>query len=168
MSDTFFSSDSLRSKGHLKYVQQASFDAPMPLALGGALPRVTVAFETYGQLNDRRDNAVLICHALSGDSHVARHDQRDDPGWWDLFVGAGKPIDTDRFFVICTNALGGCRGTTGPGDVDPRTGQRYGADFPVITVEDMVDLQRMLIDRLGIDTLLAVTGGSLGGHQALC
>jgi homoserine O-acetyltransferase len=167
MNDVFLSSDSKRSKGPLQHVRQIVFDTPMQLALGGELPCATVAYETYGTLSDARDNAVLICHALSGDSHVARHDEQDDPGWWDVMVGPGKPIDTERFFVICSNTLGGCRGTTGPDSIDPRSGQRYASDFPVVTVDDMVDLQQMLIERLGIDRLLAVAGGSLGGHQAL-
>ena len=128
---------------------------------------MTVAYETYGQLNAARDNAILVCHAISGDSHVARHDEEDDPGWWDIMVGPGKPIDTDRFFVICPNLLGGCRGTTGPGSVNPATGKPYGRDFPTITVGDMVEVQRRLLDHLGIGQLLAVVGGSMGGHQAL-
>ena len=110
---------------------------------------------------------MLICHALSGDSHVARHNAADDPGWWDIAVGPGKAIDTDQYFVICPNVLGGCRGTTGPSTVNPRTGKPYGADFPTITTGDMVDVQRRLVDHLGIRTLLAVMGGSMGGHQAL-
>jgi homoserine O-acetyltransferase/O-succinyltransferase len=110
---------------------------------------------------------VLICHALSGDSHVARHDTADDPGWWDIFVGPGKSIDTDRYFVLCPNILGGCRGTTGPNSVNPETSRPYGADFPVITVGDMVQVQRLLLDHLGIERLRAVVGGSLGGHMAL-
>src|SRR5690606_28022976 len=120
-----------------------------------------------GTLSPRRDNAVLICHALSGDSHVARHDGDDAPGWWDVVVGPGKSIDTDRYLVICSNILGGCRGTTGPNSINPATGRPYGAQFPQITLADMVDVQRRLIDHLGIETLRAVVGGSLGGHQAL-
>ena len=131
------------------------------------LPRVTVAYETYGRLAPNRDNAVLICHALSGDSHVARHDSADDPGWWDLVVGPGKAIDTDQYLVICPNILGGCRGTTGPNSTNPETGRPYGPDFPVVTVGDMVQIQRRLIDHLGIPRLLGVVGGSLGGHMAL-
>ena len=114
-----------------------------------------------------RDNAVLICHALSGDSHVARHDDADDPGWWDIVVGPGKCIDTDRYFVVCPNILGGCRGTTGPNSVNPETGRPYGADFPVITVADIVDAQRLLIDHLGIGRLRGVVGASLGGNMVL-
>ena len=116
------------------------------------LPRVTVAYETYGTLNPPRDNAVLVCHAISGDSHVARHDEEDDPGWWEVMVGRGKAIDTGRCFVICPNLLGGCRGTTGPASTNPATGKPYGADFPTVTIGDMVEVQRRLIDHLGIDS----------------
>ncbi|MGA2035245.1 MAG: homoserine O-acetyltransferase, partial [Thermoguttaceae bacterium] len=125
------------------------------------------AFETYGQLSARRDNAVLVCHALSGDSHVARHDAGDAPGWWDQVVGPGLAIDTDKYFVVCPNILGSCRGTTGPNSIDPVTGRPYGAEFPVITVGDMVQVQERLLDHLGIGRLRAVVGGSLGGHMAL-
>lgn len=163
----FDSSDTVRSGAPLRHAQSVTFDGPIPLALEGALPRVTVAYETYGTLNSRGDNAVLICHALSGDSHVARHDPSDDPGWWDLLVGPGCAIDTDRYFVVCPNLLGGCRGTTGPNSINPATGGPYGADFPTITVADMVEVQRRLVDHLGIRTLRAVVGGSLGGHQAM-
>jgi len=163
----FESSDSVRSAAALRYARQATFAQPLPLELGGTLPSVTVTYETYGALRAQRDNAVLVCHAISGDSHVARHSDDDDPGWWDLLVGPGKCIDTNRYFVICSNILGGCRGTTGPNCTNPQTGQPYGADFPAVTVGDMVEVQRRLIDHLGIDTLRAVIGGSLGGHQAL-
>ena len=165
--ELFQSSDSVRHAHDLKYAQYAAFDGPIRLECGGTLPSVTVAYETYGRLNSERDNAVLICHAISGDSHVARHDAEDDPGWWDIMVGPGKPIDTDRYFVICPNILGGCRGTTGPNCTNPATGRAYGPDFPMITIADIVDTQRRLVDHLGIDRLLAVVGGSLGGHMAL-
>ena len=157
----------MRSAKPLRYVQSAKLDQPLALELGGQLADVTVAYETYGKLNAARDNAILVCHAISGDSHVARHDEQDDPGWWDIAVGPGKAIDTSRYFVICPNLLGGCRGTTGPGSVNPATGKPYGRDFPTITVGDMVEVQRRLLDHLGISQLLAVVGGSLGGHQAL-
>ncbi|MCC6581545.1 MAG: homoserine O-acetyltransferase [Phycisphaeraceae bacterium] len=169
--DPFQSSDSQRSGRPLLHAQYATFKEGMVLKAGGRLPRVTVAYETYGTLNADKSNAVLIGHALSGDSHVARHDESDDLGWWDVAVGPGKAIDTDRWFVICSNLLGGCRGTTGPGSVNPDTpepGEPFGRDFPTVSMEDMVDLQRMLIDHLGIAQLHAVVGGSLGGHQALC
>ena len=161
------SSDSARHSRQLLYVQQVTFDTPFSLELGRCLPTVTVAYETYGQLNAARDNAVLICHAISGDSHVARHNEEDDPGWWDIAIGPGKAIDTDRYFVICPNVLGGCRGTTGPNSPNPATGQPYGPDFPLITIGDIVNLQRQLVDHLGIERLRAVVGGSLGGHMAL-
>ena len=163
----FESSDSVRNGGALKCVRTITHSEPFELENGGRLPEVTVAFETYGELNPNRDNAVLICHALTGDSHVARHDENDDAGWWDIVVGPGKAIDTDRYFVICPNMLGGCRGTTGPNSIDPTTGKPYGADFPVITVSDMVRAQKLLVDHLGIEQLLAVVGGSLGGHMAI-
>ena len=161
------SSDSLRNAAPLGHAQRVTFAQPLPLELGGLLPSVTITYETYGTLNGQRDNAVLVCHAISGDSHVARHDAGDDPGWWDILVGPGKSIDTDRYFVISSNILGGCRGSTGPNCTDPRSGRPYGADFPTITVGDMIEVQRRLIDHLGIETLRVVIGGSLGGHQAL-
>lgn len=167
MTDLFTSSDSIRTAGPLRHLQTVTFDRPLNLELGGQLPSVTVAYETYGTLSPERDNAILVCHALSGDSHVARHDGDDAPGWWDVVVGPGKAIDTNRHFVICSNILGGCRGTTGPNSINPATGRPYGADFPDITLGDMVDVQRWLIDHLGIEQLQAVVGGSLGGHQAL-
>ncbi len=170
MSDPLFnSSDSARGATTLAHAQYVTLPDPLPLEKGGLLPSVTVCFETYGSLNAARDNAVLICHALSGDSHVARHHENDAPGWWDVVVGhtPKHAIDTNRFFVICPNILGGCRGTTGPISLNPATGKSYGADFPVITVGDMVEVQRRLIDHLGINQLHAVVGGSLGGHQAL-
>jgi len=161
------SSDSARHARPLRHAQSVKLDQPLELELGGRLAGVTVAYETYGQLNPARGNAILVCHAISGDSHVARHDEQDDPGWWDIMVGPGKPIDTARFFVICPNLLGGCRGTTGPGSTNPATGKPYGREFPTVTVGDMVEVQRRLLEHLGIGQLLAVVGGSLGGHQAL-
>jgi homoserine O-acetyltransferase len=161
------SSDSQRHARPLKHARSVTFDEPLELEHGALLPQATVVYETYGRLAPNRDNAVLVCHALSGDSHVARHDSDDDPGWWDILVGPGKPIDTDRYFVICPNLLGGCRGTTGPSSIHPQTGRPYGPDFPVVTVGDMVEAQRRLIDHLGIERLLAVVGGSLGGHITL-
>jgi homoserine O-acetyltransferase len=147
------------------------FEPPMTLELecGRKLGPVEVAFETYGELNEARDNAVLICHALSGDAHVAGVHREDDPrpGWWDLMVGPGKGIDTNEYFVICSNVLGGCKGTTGPSSINPETGRPWGLDFPVITIEDMVKVQKRLIEHLGIEKLLAVIGGSMGGMQVL-
>ena len=165
--DVFSSSDSVRSGRPLRHLRTATFSEPLNLERGDVLPGVTVAYETYGELNDRRDNAVLVCHALSGDSHVAQHDPDDDNGWWDLVVGPGKSIDTERYFVICPNILGGCRGTTGPNSICPDTGRPWGADFPVISVGDMVRVQKLLVESLGIARLRAVVGGSLGGQMAL-
>lgn len=165
--DTFDSSDSIRTAKPLRHLQHVTLPGPFRLEMGGHLDELTLAFETYGRLNERRDNAVLICHALSGDSHVARHDAEDDPGWWDVLVGPGKPVDTDRYFVVCPNFLGGCRGSTGPNSMNPATGRRYGTDFPVITIGDITEAQRRVLDHLGIDRLLAVIGGSLGGHVAM-
>ncbi len=149
------------------HTQAAVFDQPLPLTLGGVLPAVVCGYETWGTLNVAGDNAVLICHALSGDAHAARHGVDDAPGWWDALIGPGKAIDTDRFFVVCSNVLGGCRGTTGPGSLNPVTGLPWGADFPAITLADMVAVQHRLMQRLGIGRWRAVVGGSLGGHQAL-
>jgi homoserine O-acetyltransferase/O-succinyltransferase len=165
--DVYQSTDSVRSALPLKYVQNFTFSGPLLLELGGQLSEIIVAYETYGQLNEARDNAILICHALSGDSHVAQHDPEDEPGWWDIAVGPGKAINTDRYFVICPNVLGGCRGTTGPNSINPQMGRRYGADFPTITAADIVETQRRLVDHLGVQRLVGVVGGSMGGHQAL-
>jgi homoserine O-acetyltransferase len=160
---------------------------PVPLDCGRELRSVRVAYETYGTLSPRRDNAILVCHALSGDAHAAGFstvpaqagtrdgfaaEARDGAagaalGWWDGMIGPGKAFDTDRFFVISTNLLGGCRGTTGPSSTDPATGAPYGPDFPVLTVADMVRTERAFLDALGIERLAAVAGGSLGGMQAL-
>jgi homoserine O-acetyltransferase len=163
----FESSDAVRNAKPLRYAQSIQLAEVMELEKGAALPRLRVVYETYGRLNAARDNAILICHALSGDSHVAKHNEQDDPGWWEIAIGPGKPIDTDQFFVICPNLLGGCRGTTGPASENPQTGKPYGRDFPTITVGDMVEVQRRLLEHLGIERLLAVVGGSLGGHQAI-
>jgi homoserine O-acetyltransferase len=144
-------------------------DHPLVLSCGRSLAPIDVAYETYGRLNDRRDNAVLLCHALSGDAHAAGTHAADDkkPGWWDTMIGPGKSIDTDKYYVICSNFLGGCAGTTGPASINPDTGHAYGLDFPIITIADMVEVQKRLLDRLKIPQLLAVIGGSLGGMQVL-
>jgi len=152
--------------------QHVTFDQPgQELALegGGTLAPFTLAYETYGRLSERKDNAVLVTHALSGDAHVAgRHSAGDQrPGWWDMMIGPGKGLDTDRYFVICANVIGGCSGSTGPASKDPATGRAYGTDFPIITIADMVNAQMMLLDHLGIDKLLAAVGGSMGGMQVL-
>lgn len=146
------------------------FGADMPLQLdaGGVLTPFQIAYQTYGTLNAARSNAILLCHALSGDQHAANvHPVTGKPGWWETLVGPGKPIDTDRFFVIASNVLGGCLGTTGPSSTNPATGQPYGLDLPVVTIRDMVRAQAMLVDHLGIEKLLAVVGGSMGGMQVL-
>ena len=141
---------------------------PLALDSGLALSPVSIAYQTYGLLNSDKSNAILICHALTGDQHVANpHPITGRPGWWDTMVGPGKPVDTDRFFVICANVIGGCMGSTGPTTTDPATGEPYGLDFPVVTIKDMVRAQAMLIDALGIDTLFCVAGGSMGGMQVL-
>ena len=147
----------------------ATWHEPLPLDSGATLAPVTIAYEQYGELNAARDNAVLILHALSGDAHVAGRLSSEDrrPGWWNGMIGPGKPFDTARYCVICSNVLGGCKGSTGPSSVNPATGQPYGSDFPVITVGDIVAAQARLLDRLEIDSLLAVVGGSMGGFQAL-
>lgn len=146
------------------------FEAPLPLQSGTAIRDYALSYETYGTLNDDRSNAVLICHALNASHHVAGvyEGQPRSEGWWDNMIGPGKPVDTDRFFVIGVNNLGSCFGSTGPMHVNPDTGRVYGADFPVVTVEDWVDAQARLLDALGIRQLAAVMGGSLGGMQALC
>ena len=147
--------------------QFASFES-LPLDCGASLGPVEVAYETYGVLNAAKSNAILILHALSGDAHAAGISQETGkPGWWDNSIGHGKAFDTENYFVICSNVLGGCRGTTGPASLDPKTGSPYAMSFPGITIPDMVRLQKMLIDSLGIERLLAVTGGSMGGMQAL-
>ncbi|MEK7415872.1 MAG: homoserine O-acetyltransferase, partial [Planctomycetota bacterium] len=161
------SSDAARTAQPLRHLRTLHVSGPFQLERGGELPGLEIAYETYGELNAAHDNAVLICHAISGDSHVARHDANDEPGWWDALVGPGKHLDTTRWFVICSNALGGCRGTTGPNRIDSRTGVPYGSSFPDITIGDMVAVQTRLIDHLGIARLRAVIGGSMGGMQAL-
>ncbi|MCX7896674.1 MAG: homoserine O-acetyltransferase [Rhodocyclaceae bacterium] len=149
--------------------QRVAFETPFCFASGARLPRWELVYETYGELNAAKSNAVLICHALSGHHHVAGW-YADDPkniGWWDNIVGPGKPIDTDRFFVVGVNNLGGCHGSTGPSSINPETGHPWGADFPVVTVPDWVRAQALLADHLGIEQWAAVIGGSLGGMQAL-
>jgi len=150
--------------------QVAHFGADQPLSMdaGVDLSPFTIAYQSYGALNADKSNAVLICHALTGDQHVANvHPLTGKPGWWEIMVGPGKPIDTDRYFVICSNVLGGCMGTTGPASINPATGRPWGLDLPVVTIRDMVRAQAMLIDRLGIDQLFCVAGGSMGGMQVL-
>ena len=141
---------------------------PLTLASGAVLAPVEVAYETYGTLDADRGNAIVVCHALTGDAHAAGdHGDPDRRGWWDNIIGPGRPLDTDRFFVVCANLLGGCMGTTGPSSVDPATGRPYGLTFPLFTVSDLVTVQRALMAHLGISRPLAAVGGSLGGMQAL-
>jgi homoserine O-acetyltransferase len=182
-------SGSTLAAGSVGVVETRYLDLPAPVRLdcGRELHPVRVAYETYGTLSPRRDNVILVCHALSGDAHAAGSAKTPPPestrdgfgaadrdgtagkglGWWDGMIGPGKAFDTDRFYVVATNLLGGCRGTTGPSSTDPATGRPYGADFPVITVADMVRTERAFLDELGIERLAVVAGGSLGGMQAL-
>src|SRR5271154_3256892 len=181
--------DSALAAGSVGAGETRDVDLPEPVRLdcGRELHPVRVAYETYGALSPRRDNVILVCHALSGDAHAAGFaktpseestrdgfaaEDRDGAagkglGWWDGMIGPGKAFDTDHFFVVSTNLLGGCSGTTGPSSTDPATGKPYGADFPVITVADMVRTERAVLDVLGIDRLAAVAGGSRGGRQAV-
>lgn len=171
--------DSTASVGwtHAKHLRLTDESHPFELEFGGVLPEVDVEYETYGEMNESRDNVILICHALSGDAHVAGWDAEAEstgrkwrcryPGWWDAVVGPGKPIDTSRFFVICANVLGSCYGTTGPASINPATGKAYGLHFPMVTIGDWVRMERMLLERLGVRHIHAVIGGSLGGQQAL-
>lgn len=143
-------------------------DKPLRLDAGIQLSPFQIAYQTYGTLNDARSNAILVCHALTGDQHVANANPvTGKPGWWDVLIGPGKIIDTDRFFVICSNVVGGCLGSTGPASINPATSEPYGLDLPVITIRDMVRAQVMLIDHFGIDRLFCVMGGSMGGMQVL-
>lgn len=143
-------------------------DKPLPLDCGKSLGPFSIAYDTYGELNAEKSNAILVCHALTGDQFCARrHPVTQKPGWWETMIGPGKPIDTNRYFVICSNVLGGCMGSTGPSSFNPETGRPYGLDFPVITIADMVRAQRRLIDHLQIPDLFCVIGGSMGGMQVL-
>lgn len=149
--------------------QRVAFETPLPLTCGAVLPRHELVYETYGELNADRSNAVLICHALSGHHHAAGYHDASDrkPGWWETCIGPGKPLDTNRFFIVSLNNIGGCHGSTGPSSIDPASGRSFGPDFPAVTVRDWVRSQVMLSDHLGIDSWAAVVGGSLGGMQAL-
>ncbi|HPU39521.1 MAG TPA: homoserine O-acetyltransferase, partial [Microthrixaceae bacterium] len=151
--------------------ERVAGDGARPLRLegGGRLEQVDVAYETWGTLAPDASNAVLVCHALTGDAHVAGRSApgQPTPGWWDSLVGPGRAVDTDRYFVVCSNVLGGCQGSTGPASIDPGSGSPYGSTFPVVTIRDMVRTQALLADRLGIDRWKAVVGGSMGGMQSL-
>ncbi len=142
---------------------------PLGLECGRSLGPFTLAYETWGDLSPARDNCVLICHALTGDSHAAGYYSEEDrkPGWWDIMIGPGKPIDTTKYFVVCSNVIGGCMGSTGPSSLNPATGAPWAMDFPVVTMGDMVKAQKLLLDHLGVSRLLAVVGGSVGGMQVL-
>ena len=143
-------------------------DTPLKMDAGVSLSPVTIAYQTYGEFNADKSNAILVCHALTGDQHVAnQHPITGKPGWWHTMVGPNRPIDTNRYFVIASNVVGGCMGTTGPASLNPATGRPYGLDLPIVTIKDMVFAQAMLIDRLGIDMLFCVAGGSMGGMQVL-
>ena len=160
--------DATRSVGIVQ-AQRAAFAEPLALSSGAELPEFELVYETYGTLDAARSNAILVCHALNASHHVAgSYAGRDDgEGWWDNMVGPGKPVDTDRFFVVGVNNIGSCFGSTGPASINPATGRPWGSDFPIVTIEDWVDAQGRLADRLGIARFAAVMGGSLGGMQAL-
>jgi homoserine O-acetyltransferase len=158
-----------KSLGRLSVVKRKFFTFnELILENGETLGPITIAYETYGQLNSYRSNAVLVHHALSGDAHAAGYYEGEkDPGWWDSMIGPGKAFDTNEYFVICSNVLGGCKGSTGPSSINPKSGKPYALDFPLITIGDIVNCQKRLIDYLGIEQLLTVVGGSMGGMQAL-
>lgn len=149
--------------------QYKTFNHPLTLDCGRTLPEFTLAYETYGELNNNKSNAILICHALSGDQHVAGYNSLKDkkPGWWDNCIGPGKPFDTNKFFIVCPNNLGGCKGSSGPNTINPESNKLYGPTFPLVTVHDWVISQSFLADELGIDKWAAVIGGSLGGMQVM-
>lgn len=155
------------SVGQVK-TQYFNLDEELNLESGKTLENITLAYETYGKLNKDKSNAILVCHALTGDAHVAGwHEGDAKPGWWDIIIGPGKALDTEKYFIICSNVLGGCKGSTGPSSINPETGREYGLDFPIITIKDMVHAQKKLVDHLQINQLLAVVGGSMGGMQVL-
>lgn len=157
----------LQSK-HMQIVEIANEKNPFPLESGKILKKVHIAYEIFGKLNEKRDNAILICHAFTGDSHVGTYpDEPDHPGWWGNYVGADSAFDTNKYAIICSNVLGGCMGSTGPCCINPDTNKPYGISFPLITIKDMVNAQKRLLDSLGITTLVTVSGGSMGGFQVL-
>ena len=167
MANENYNSDLYRTGDISKHLLNFTYDKKFKLQSGEILDRLNISYETYGNLNEDKTNVILVCHAISGDSHVAKHDENDIPGWWDIMVGPEKPIDTNNYFVICSNVIGGCKGSTGPISINPKTRIPYGPSFPNITVEDMVNAQNLLIDHLGIKSILCVTGGSMGGFQSI-
>ncbi|MCX6375900.1 MAG: homoserine O-acetyltransferase [Armatimonadetes bacterium] len=152
-----------------KYFTFAEPPSEMELDCGRKLGPITLAYETYGELSPQKDNVILVVHALSGDAHAAGYNSPDDekPGWWDIMIGPGKGMDTNKYFVVCANIIGGCKGSTGPSEINPLTGKPYGLTFPIVTIKDMVNAQKALLDHLGIERLLCVIGGSMGGMQVL-
>lgn len=163
--DNYFFINSIGIVSH----NDCTFEEGITLESGKKLAPLIIRYETYGVLNSKRDNAILILHAFSGDAHAAGYTTKSDkyPGWWDMMIGPNKAFDTNRYYVICSNVIGGCSGSSGPATINPATGKPYGITFPVITIKDMVKAQELLLDYLGIDKLLAVSGGSMGGMQAL-
>lgn len=158
------------NKESVGVVETKYYDITEPIALdsGKTLENVTVAYETYGELNKEKSNAILVCHALTGDAHAAGwHEGDKKPGWWEIVIGPGKALDSEKYFIICSNVLGGCKGTTGPSSINPETNKEYGLEFPVITIRDMIEVQKRLVDSFGINQLAAVIGGSMGGMQVL-
>jgi homoserine O-acetyltransferase len=164
-------SDAALAGGEVGLVRPQDFTSRAPFTFdgGAVIPEFTLRYETYGELNAARDNAIYICHALSGDHHCAGKHAPDErkPGWWNNIIGPGKPFDTNKYFVICSNCLGGCRGSTGPSSINPATGKRYNLDFPATTIRDIVRAKVRLLDHLGVDSLAAMVGGSMGGMMAL-
>lgn len=146
-----------------------TFDEKITLESGVEFSPITIAYETYGKLNEAKDNVILVIHALTGNAHAAGYNSESDkkPGWWDDMIGSGKAFDTDKYFVVCTNIFGGCSGTTGPSSINPETGEPYGTTFPVFTIEDTVKVQKKLLDYLGVEKLACVAGGSMGGMEAM-
>lgn len=157
----------LKSIGTVK-TKYYTLEEDLKLETGNVLKTPTIAYETYGTLNAQKSNAIYVCHALTGDAHAAGwHDNDKKPGWWNIIIGPGKPLDTNKYFIICSNVIGSCKGSTGPSSINPDTGKEYGLDFPIITIADMVQAQKKLMDFLGITQLYAVIGGSMGGMQVL-
>ena len=167
MSNNFQRSDATRSNLVSSFCRTLHLAGQFSLELGGNLDGIDIAFESYGKLNKQKSNAILVCHSITGDSHLTKHNDKDIVGWWESLVGEGKYIDTTKYFVICSNVLGGCSGTTGPHSINPKTKKPYGKDFPRITIGDMIKLQKKFLQKIGIRSLFCVIGGSLGGIQAL-